>query len=208
MFYKFVCFVLLICSKILFRLKVYGKENVNKVKGAAIFAPNHASFLDPPLSAVASPRPLQFFARHTLFRNRFFGTLITHLNAIPVHREAPEIGEFKALLKLLKQDKLVLLFPEGTRTMSGEHQEAKSGLGFIALKARVPIIPVYIHGSYEAWPKEARFPRFTKISITIGEPISLDHWLNKKSTDKKDYHEIVDLVMEKIRELRDNLPQK
>lgn len=198
---RFICGVI---SRFLFHLQVKGRKNVYKVKGA-IFAVNHTSFIDPVFAAIASPRKLHFLVRRSLYQYKFFGKLIANVNTIPVDRDRLDSGAFKKIIKVLKSGKLLLIFPEGTRSPDGNLLPGRSGIGLIALKAKVPIIPVYVKGTYKIFPRHRNFIRLGKASVSVGEPIYLDTWLKKPHTEKTDYQEIADLVMKRIRQLKESM---
>lgn len=204
MFYRYIRVIVYILLKILFHFQVRGGENLKKVKGA-ILAVNHSSFVDPVLAGVASPRPLYFLARKDLFRNKFFGWLIRSFHAIPFNRDFPDTVAIRNVVQLLQNGKIVLVFPEGTRSPNGNLLPPHPGIGFIALKAKVPIVPMYIKGAHRILPREARFIRLAKAGAKIGEPIYLDMWLKKEHPERSDYEEVACLVMQRIRQLA-NLP--
>lgn len=201
MLYKLFRFISNIISRTLFHLQVKGRENVYKVKGA-ILAANHSSFGDPVFAGVASPRPVYYLARKDLFQYRFFGALLHKCNTVPFNRDAPDIGALKHITRLLKEGKLVLIFPEGTRSPNGELLPGRGGISLVALRAKVPIIPVYIKGAYKAFPRHRSFIRLAKVTVFIGEPIYLDTWFRKSHIEKTDYEEIAELVMTRIKRLK------
>jgi 1-acyl-sn-glycerol-3-phosphate acyltransferase len=153
----------------LFSLRVIGRENLIN-DGPAIIAANHQSYLDPPLIGVASPSELHYLARNTLFNNPAVGWILTHVNAIPVDRDRGDVGAFRAVLKLLKEGHRTVIFPEGTRTLTGQIQKARPGIGMIVAKTLVPVIPARIFGSFEAWPKNGKLKPHP-ITVVIGTPI-------------------------------------
>ena len=127
-------------------------------QGSFILAVNHASFYDPPIAVCRLPRPVHFFARNTLFRG-LFGKLIANLNAIPVKRDADsDVTAIKRVLGLLRKGDSLLLFPEGTRTQDGNLQEAQRGIGMIACRSGVPVLPARIFGSYESCGRNRKWP--------------------------------------------------
>jgi len=131
--------------KIVMGFKVYGVENVPK-KGGFILAGNHVSHLDPPALASASPRVLHFMARHTLFDNRVLGWIIVRATLFPLEGGETDLGAIKEAVRRLKNGKVLLIFPEGTRSQSGEIQAAQPGIGYLSLMAGVPILPAYVKG--------------------------------------------------------------
>jgi len=139
--------------------------------GAAIIAPNHASFLDPLLIAASCPEPAYFLARKSLFSHRILGWALPRLHAFPVNA-ADNLTSFKIILQLLKEGKKVVIFPEGNRTTTGTLGTLMPGVAMLAMRAHCPIIPTRIEGSYKAWPRNRRFPRlFGHTSIAFLSPI-------------------------------------
>lgn len=197
-FCRFLCGVLV---KYYLRLSVKGRENLHKVKGGAIYAVNHTSYLDPMIAGVASDRVVYYMARKSLYRHKYFGALLRRVNTVPLDRDSADLKALRQMMKLLKEGNLVLMFPEGTRSLDGNFLPARPGVGLMALRMKVPVIPAYVKGSHDSLPKHAKFPRFVKVGIIIGEPIYFDKWLTKKTFEKSDYQEVADLVMDKIKEL-------
>lgn len=200
--YRYIRIIAHILVRLLFHFQASGRNNLYKVKGA-ILAVNHSSFLDPVFAAVASPRPLYFLARKDLFRNKFFGWFIRNIKAIPFNRDAPDTITLKNIIQLLQRGKIVLIFPEGTRSPDGNLLPPHPGIGFIALKAMVPIVPAYVDGAYKILPRHRKFIRLAKATVNIGEPIYLDTWLRKAQIERNDYEEVAGLVMQRIRVLAD-----
>jgi 1-acyl-sn-glycerol-3-phosphate acyltransferase len=155
-----------ILAKALFRLRIIGRENLIE-EGPAIIAANHQSYLDPPLIGVACRRELHYLARNTLFKNKLFGWILTEVNSIPVDRDRGDVGAFRAVIKLLKDGHRTVIFPEGTRTLTGQIQKARPGVGMIVAKTLVPVVPARVFGSFEAWPKNGKFKPHP-ITVVIG----------------------------------------
>lgn len=186
---KVLCFLVF---RILLWTEVTGKENIPP-RGPFLLASNHASFLDPPLLGLASDRKLRFLARATLYQNRFFSFLITSLGAIPLDQEGSALALKKGLNVLQRKQGLVI-FPEGTRSLDGQLQPARPGIGFVARKSGAPVVPVFISGSNRVLPVHARFVRPARIRVRIGKPLVFQ-------TD--DYAEIGSRIMQAIGKLRD-----
>lgn len=170
MFYFIVTHLFYLYFKFFFRLKIYGKENIKK--GRCLVAPNHTSFFDPPLIAGAWPGTAAFLARKTLFKSRFSSYILDCLHTYPVGGTADDLSSLKVIGQLLQADQAVVIFPEGSRSPDGTLATVKSGVGMIAMRNNAPIIPVYIDGTFEAWPRTQRFPSFCgKIACIFGKPI-------------------------------------
>lgn len=198
MFYevsKFLCQVLCL---IFFRLKAKGSSNIPN-KGGFILACNHASYLDPVLFGSACSRPLNYLARNTLFRNRIFRWWLHNVHVIPLKRDSTDLGAMKEAIDRLKDGQGLILFPEGTRSITGELGRGRHGVGFLARKSRVPVIPAYVKGSFHAWPKGAKFFKPVSITVVFGEALVFDK--NVEVTDQ----EIADKIMDGIRHLKDTL---
>jgi 1-acyl-sn-glycerol-3-phosphate acyltransferase len=156
-------------AELAFRLKIYGRENLIE-DGPAIYASNHASFLDPPLVGVACRKELFYLARKTLFEKPVLGPLLPRINCIPVDRDRGDVAAVRALLRLLKEGKRVVVFPEGTRSKDGNLQPARAGLGLIIAKSLAPVVPVRVFGSYAAFPRSGGI-HFVPITLVVGKPI-------------------------------------
>ncbi len=162
-------------SKAFFRaaygMEVHHAERA-KVVGGAYFASNHASFLDPPLVGTALEEPIYYLARNTLFKPPLFTWLLPRLNTVPVDRDNAELSSLRISMQLVKEGKKMVVFPEGTRTPDGSLQPAQRGVGMLVAKTGVPVIPVRIFGSYEAYPRNRKLPRMDgKIHVVFGHPI-------------------------------------
>jgi 1-acyl-sn-glycerol-3-phosphate acyltransferase len=153
-----------------FRLTVSGCENIPR-SGAVFVASNHCSHLDPPLIALGLPRQMTFLAKEELFSVPVLGVLIRFFGAHPVTRGKGDVGAIRTILRLMKEEKALLIFPEGTRSPDGQLQPLENGLAWMAMKSLAPVVPVHISGTYTAFPRKAWFPRPCKVSIHIGEPI-------------------------------------
>jgi 1-acyl-sn-glycerol-3-phosphate acyltransferase len=176
--------ILLYC-KIVFKLKVIGKENVPK-EGALIFCGNHRSYLDPPLIVVTSPRQMRFMAKEEL-RKGPFGILCYAYNAIFVKRDAKDIGPLKEAMKELKNGGCIGIFPEGTRNgMEKNDGKIKNGAAYMSLKTGAKLVPIGIKGDQKP---------FHQMTITFGKPLDFSEELKEKSAK-----ELEDYVSEKLME--------
>lgn len=195
--YRLARRLLWIGLKLFFRFRSYGADNVPRSGGCIIVA-NHVSYLDPPVvGAGAMHRPMYFVARDTLFtRSAVGGWLMKNFNCIALDRTKGDIGAMKRTLRVLQAGEAVALFPEGTRSPNGALQEAKPGIGFLIAKAGVPVIPAYVEGTYEAFPKNARRLRLRPVKITYGSAIAPSELVT--SEGRAGYERIGALVMERI----------
>ncbi|MBI3252992.1 MAG: 1-acyl-sn-glycerol-3-phosphate acyltransferase [Candidatus Omnitrophica bacterium] len=170
-FYGFIKAVLFIAYKIFFRFRCYGSENIpgpDDPRGV-ILAANHASFLDPPLIGISSERRVTFLAKNYLFKAFFVGSILRGIGSFPIKTGANDFKTIRGLIRLLEAGRCLLVFPEGTRSPDGQFREPEGGVGFLAAKSRAVVVPVYIRGSFEAFPKGARFFRCHPIEIRFGK---------------------------------------
>ena len=182
------------------RLRVHGRQNV-PASGGCVIASNHASFLDPPIIAAgALHRAVHFMARDTLFKG-VLAWALPRMCVIPLSRERGDVAALRKSIELLKKGCCVGLFPEGTRTTTGDLQPAKGGIGFLLAKANVPVVPAYIQGSFEAYPKGASRIRPAKIHVHFGAPITTAE-IAALGTDRSAYERAGELVMQRIAALR------
>lgn len=155
-----------------FRGEVIGTENI-PLSGPFLIAANHASHLDPPVVGSYVPRQIRFFARRTLWSHPLGQWWMTSTECIPVERESGDVGAIRKVLQALQEDRAVVLFPEGTRSPDGRFQKPKAGVGLLACKTRVPVVPCRIFRSHEALGKGRVIPRLgTPITIVFGRPLS------------------------------------
>ncbi|MGH2611842.1 MAG: (d)CMP kinase, partial [Rhabdochlamydiaceae bacterium] len=180
--YRLVLFFSWIIGKLFYRLKIYGLEHF--YPRGAILAANHTSFFDPPIISISWPEVVHFLARKSLFRSKVFGGFISQLNTHPVSGDSGDAPVMKMVISLLEQGHKVVLFPEGTRSESGQLQPIKPGIALLVSRSKTAIIPVYIQGAYEVWGKHRTFPRlFGKIRCVYGSPIT---WDSVAGLDKKE----------------------
>lgn len=193
MLYVVLRFLSWLILKLFFCLEVKGAKNV-PLGGGFILASNHVSYVDPVAVGVGARRRLNYMARHDLFDNPFFSWLLKRLGVFPVKRGSADLGALKKALRLVKAGKGMLLFPEGRRR---EAQDALSnpepGVGFLALKSGVPVIPVFVKGTDKVLPRHARFPRFKKISVHFGSQVEIG--------EKLSYREIAEVIAAGIKRL-------
>lgn len=190
-----------------FQLKVEGLENLPD-SGPFIIAANHSSHLDS--LAILSSIPdhtsrLRILGARDYFFNRYLkGWFFRNfLNVLPFDRQENFLEGLRISRACIENDNILLIFPEGTRSVTGEIQSFKVGMGIIAYELEVPIVPARIHGSYQALPKGRTLPRKTPITVTFGDPIDPAN-LEPDTTSASRfplYQEIVDSVRERIIEL-------
>jgi 1-acyl-sn-glycerol-3-phosphate acyltransferase len=159
-------------TTLLFDLKTFDRGNVPR-SGGVILAANHQSYLDPVLVAVHLRRPVSFMAKSELFTNRYFGWLIRTLHAYPVRQGEGDVGAVKETIRRLQEGYAVNIYPEGSRTETGEIGPMEKGIALMIRRAAVPVVPVAIEGSFDAWPKGRKIFRRRPIRVIYGKPMDL-----------------------------------
>ena len=168
-----VCHYLIgVLHSMFFRGDIVGVENL-PATGGFLVAANHTSFFDPPFIGCQVPRQIAYFARKTLWKGGFSSWWLDSVGTIPVDRDGgQDVSAIKRVLKAIKDERGLILFPEGTRSIDGKLQPAKAGVGLIACRTQVPVVPARIFGSFEAYGKGAKVPRFgTRVTVVFGRPI-------------------------------------
>jgi 1-acyl-sn-glycerol-3-phosphate acyltransferase len=170
-FYTYVRMLVYGISKVLFRVRISGKEHV-PTHGAFIVAPSHRSYLDTPFVSFITPRRIRFMAKEELFANPVGGKLFTALGGIPVKRgSASARSAMKAIQAALEAGEPAAVFPEGTRRHGPDIGELFDGTAYLAVKLKLPIVPVGIGGSEEILASGKKLPRLHKVSVKVGAPI-------------------------------------
>lgn len=183
--YWFARFMCKVFCTVLFRMRVYGRENVPP-DGALILAGNHQSFLDPVFCGISVRRHLTYVARDTLFQSRFFGRLISSVSAIPIGRDKADIAAMRMIIDRLRQGAGVCLYPEGTRTLDGRIAAFKPGFGLLCRRSQAAVIPVLIDGGFECWPRHKRLPSPGTITVWFGEILPADRVLTMTNEELAD----------------------
>lgn len=170
-----------------YRIKVIGKENFPK-EGGVLLCSNHIDNLDPPVVGITCPRPVHFMAKEELFEMPILKGLIPKLNAFPVKRGMSDRKAMRKALSLLKEGRVVGLFPEGTRSKDGELQEGLAGAGFFALRGNADVMPCAIIGPYKP---------LRPLKVVYGKPIDMTPYREQKASPE----EVTKMIMDEIRKL-------
>ena len=196
--YRFFRWLLKPFFAILHPTKLLNKEKFSDE--TAIVVCNHYASSD--VVVVAEKlfkKEINCLAKAELFKGKFRSWLLTKLGAIKVNRGTPEVSVHKEILRRLKSGRQILIFPEGTRNLSGSHDmgELHSGAGVYAMKAKVPIIPLMFHHQSK---------RFRRNYLIVGDPIDLSDFYGKNMHEAKD--EITRILHDKMEELHLELDRK
>ncbi len=190
----------------LHRLSYHGREHL-PARPPFVVVANHQSHLD--ALVIGAGIPLRF--RDQLFPlaagDVFFETLplaafsAIAMNALPVWRKKGGRHGLKALRERVLQDEgLFILFPEGTRSRTGELGAFRPGIGMLVAETDVPIVPCWIEGTFRAFPPQHYFPRPTKISVRFGKPFDCSQIVNRR----KGWEQIAEQAATAVQALADS----
>jgi 1-acyl-sn-glycerol-3-phosphate acyltransferase len=199
MLYKISQFIARGLFRLYFRVRIEGKENIPK-EGGYIIVANHISFLDPLLICTIVPRIIHYLTYAIYYYARPLHWFCKRVYCIPIKKDGKDISGLKKALRLLKSGELIGIFPEGERSQTGQLQQPEPGVALIALRAKVPILPVGIRGAYEAFPRGAKFPKPQQITITFGKPFRIDDHIDvqRKAQNSDVQQHVLDLIMSRI----------
>lgn len=158
-------------------------------------ASNHISNFDPFLLGLTSIRFYGFMAKEDLFKNKLMSFFFYQVGAFPVKRDTVDFYAVREALRRLKSGQPLIMFPEGTRGVSGRVKKINPGIGLLVQKSKVPVLPAYIKGSDKALPHNAKWFKRYPVTIVIGEPITF--------RDDMTHTEIALAIMDKVQSLAD-----
>lgn len=169
------------------RFKVTGRGNLPR-RGGMILAANHLSNVDPVLIGYAALRPLCYMAKKELFGIPVLDEMMRFANAFPVERDSPDRAALRMTEAHLKAGRGVVIFPEGQCSLDGKLQPLLPGVALLALKCRVPVIPVGIVNSQQLMPYGKVIPRFTlsRVEIHFAPPLQTEDLLALSSHEARD----------------------
>jgi len=163
------------------RWEVGGREHVPK-RGGVLLIANHTSYADPPIVGSACPRPVHFMAKAELFRIPVLGFLIKRTHAFPVKRGGSDMAALRRGVRLLKEGRVLLIFPEGTRSPDGKMLPLETGAAFIALASGAQVVPVGVDGADRVLPPRSPIVRPAKLRVRLGPPVPLDDLRGERVT--------------------------
>jgi len=193
--YRFLRVILHPIQALLWPTKVVNKENGLKVENNAVYICNHYSKVDTFIPCFTLfKREAHILAKHELFESPVSGWFLYKMGAIPVKRGEADIDAVKCVLKVLKDGKKLMMFPEGTRNKKGTQDmaEFKSGAARFAVKTKSPIVPMMYYSS----PK-----LFRKNWLYIGEPFTVEEFYGART--QEDWHKATELIRRKMDETRE-----
>lgn len=184
--------------KVVYNLKIHGSENVPE-SGRYVVVSNHISLGDVIILAISCKRQIYYMAKKELFSIPVLSQLIRALGAFPVDRHGSAVSALKTAVKHLEHEKLVGMFPQGTRQrgVSVSDTEFKTGAAFCAYRSKAGFIPCYIK------TKDQRFGFFKRTNVYFGNPVDFSD-LPYTEGGSEEYAMVTEIIMSKISELEVN----
>jgi 1-acyl-sn-glycerol-3-phosphate acyltransferase len=180
--------VLKVIFTLLYRVEKIDLYKVPR-KGSLIICSNHISYVDPLIIGAFIPRCIYFMAKKELYSSKFLSSLVTFFNAFPVNRKTFDRKAFYTSFEILKNENVLCLFPEGTRSTDGILRKGKKGVGFISAVSSTPILPVALSGTNKIIQKPHKRIFFPKIKLIVGDIIDVKDIL--KGRNKKEAVNII-----------------
>lgn len=195
--YRIISFILKPIIMILFPFKVEGLEKINNLDGGYIICSNHLSNLDPIFLVLSYPKPIYFMAKEELFKNKILGFFFSSVGAFSVKRGKGDKGALETAKQILKNNNVLGIFIEGTRSKTGDFLRPKSGTALLAYETKSNIVPVCITGT----SKDHKIKLFKKTIIKYGKKIGYES-LEIKEETRTELKNAANFIMDKIKELR------
>ncbi|MFA5351395.1 MAG: AMP-binding protein, partial [Candidatus Omnitrophota bacterium] len=199
--------ILHLVFRAIWQLKVVGVENIPRMK-RCILCVNHSSYLDAFIVDASMPASLRkdifFVGFRAYFEQPLIRNIVKYIRVIPIDPGMHFVEAMQASSYVLKNEKMVCIFPEGQRTIDGNVKEFKKGVGILAKELNTPLVPVLITGSYESWPRTKPLPRPYPIKIIFGRPFNFDELKQKglKLGAKDEYEAIAFGIREEVVRLK------
>ena len=177
--YTIIVFLYGLLVKLLFFMKIEGRENVPKDRNCILMG-NHQCLLDPVTLALCVPdREIHFMGKKQLFENKFLGWAFRQVHGFPVDRGNMDMTAIRTAMGVLKEGETLGIFPEGTRSKTGHMLPLLGGASLLALKSGCDVVPIYIEGNYKP---------FHRMKVHVGKPIVMDDLragrMNKETCDE------------------------
>ncbi len=197
--YKIIWCLVRLPWRLLFPVRIIGKRNLPK-QGGVVLVSSHRGLADPLHAGFGLSRKLHFLGKHEIFKKAgIFAGVLRYLGGIPLDRANPGISTIKTCVSVLKEGKVLLLYPEGTRNRTADPLlPLKSGMSLFALMAKVPVVPMY---------QMSRARLLRRNYLVVGSPMDFSAYYGKKP-DEALLGELDEAVRSRMLELKALIPEK
>jgi len=189
--------IMLLC----FRIKGHGLNNLPRT-GPVILCANHATYLDGVFVAASLPFSTvmqTFFLGDSKFLDSLFLKAFQKIfRLIPIQFTHRMVDAMRVCTYVLRKNKILCYFPEGQRSIDGGLQEFRKGIGILVKELDVPVVPVYIRGAFDVWPRGQRWPKAGKVKVFFGPPVSAQELMFRMTGAEDVYARIAENLREKI----------
>ncbi len=181
-----------------YRLRRVGPHRVPATGGVLVVC-NHLSSYDPPMvGSTILPRPVRFMAKSELFRKPLFGTILAGVGAFPVERGGADREAIRTSKEILARGECLVMFPEGTRSLTGKIRPFFPGGGMLALEPNIVVIPAAIWGSQR---------KIGPVSVAVGPPLDLSGLTGSKSERAREMTRRMMVAVAELIEIAGGPPQ-
>lgn len=177
-------------ARVLFQYRVEGELPKT---GGVLVAANHASYVDIPLLGCGMKRRAWYLGRSDLFPVPVLNGILQSLGWIPLRLGRLDREAFGRAISLIQAGKVVVIFPEGGRTLDGHLRQPKAGIGIIVSQTGCPVVPAYLKGTFDVLPTGAKWLRFRPVTVKLGAPLTFEKG-HPKEHDKGDAKRFYQLV--------------
>lgn len=186
----------------LFRTRVVGRRLRPRLpRGGVLLCPNHQSYLDPAFVQLVTPRRVTFVMTNAFYASRYARWFFRLVGALPVGSGRLALTTTRRAAALLRMGRTLVVFPEGKLSVDGALNPAQRGIALLARRGRVPVVPVAIEGSRDAWPRGAKWLRRADVRLAFGDPMRCGPEGGRVADQR-----FADDVMARVAELKKGLP--
>jgi len=196
MLYTIAYLFVAVVARLFFRIRIIGRENIPR-EGGVIVAANHSSYLDIPLLGYSIGRRADYMGKKELFNIPILSTIFRRLGGFPVDRNRFDRTALREAIRRLESGRVLVIYPEGRRSMDGKLQPGKPGIGIIVKMSGKKVVPAAIQGTEKAMPPGKWMIRPAQVTIRFGRPLDFGD-LVKRGNEKEGIEEITRIIMKNI----------
>ena len=173
-FYQVAQQVVLFIMRFRYRIEVRDKHNLPSDDKGYVLASNHCTYSDPLFIGLGMKRQVFFMAKEELFKAPILSWVLPRIRVFSLKRGKNDISALKQSLRTLEEGSPLLVFPQGRRSTSAKPDKIYPGVGFLASKMNVPVLPARIYNTDKVLPPGKVLPRFKKIKVVFGKPMRFE----------------------------------